>query len=129
MAAGFLYVVVPAEAATYTGSATSYSACSSGSITATGIRPYFGIVASNTIPLGSTIELVHPRSIGGRRFFSVQDTGGPGFLTDFYAPSCGWAIQFGRRTVTVRTVTFATRARVTPVRARHSTGWGHVHPR
>jgi hypothetical protein len=83
-------------------------------------------VASNTIPLGSTIEFVHPRRVFGRRYFKVLDTGGPGFLTDIWVPSCSQAIQFGRRQVVVRTVRLSTRARITHERVKASADWRRI---
>jgi len=40
----------------FTVNATSYSACSSGTITASGLPVRFGIVAMNTLPIGTLIE-------------------------------------------------------------------------
>lgn len=85
------------------GSATAYHVCDgSTNTTASGRGVYFGEVASNTIPQGRWIETLRPRRIAGRRFFQVWDTGGPGFLIDIYAPSCGWTNWWGRRNVTVK---------------------------
>jgi len=94
----------PAQA-DYTGSATAYHTCDgSTSQTADGGHVYFGQVASNSLPMHSWIQMIHPSSLHGRRFFRVTDRGGPGFLIDIYAPSCGWMNQWGRHQVTVRRI-------------------------
>lgn len=86
-----------------TGSATAYHACDgSGTTTALGTRVRWGIVANNQLRLGTWIETLRPTLVGGRRYFRVEDRGGPGFALDFAAPSCRWMGWWGRRTVTYR---------------------------
>lgn len=86
---------------TRSGSATSY--CDRG-LTASGQDTRPGIVASNDLPLESWVELISPRRVLGRRYWQVQDTGGPGFVLDFWSASCSWAQDWGRRNVRYRTV-------------------------
>lgn len=66
---------------------------------ANGTRARFGEVANNYLPLGTWIKMDSPRVVHGRRYFRVDDRGGPGFALDFYAPSCGWMNWWGRRHV------------------------------
>jgi hypothetical protein len=84
------------------GSGTAY--CDRGA-TASGHGTRPGIVASNDFPLYTWVELVRPRRVLGRRYWQILDTGGPGFLVDFWSPSCSWATSvWGRRTVRLRAV-------------------------
>jgi 3D (Asp-Asp-Asp) domain-containing protein len=85
------------------GSATAYHACDGSTTrTALGTRAKFGEVANNQLKLGTWIEVLRPSLISGRRFFRVEDRGGPGFALDIYAPNCAWMQWWGRRTVTYR---------------------------
>ena len=94
-----------ANAATYTGSSTGYHPCDgSTSMTASGRTAQIGYVANNSLPFGTWIEMKRPRTVMGRTFFKVMDRGGPGFLVDFWSPSCGWMNSWGRRTITIRVV-------------------------
>jgi len=106
-----LAAAAPAHAHRYeygSGSTTAYSACDgSSSLQANGTRMHYGEVANNWLPLGTWIEVLGPRSalrMLGRRFFRVEDRGGPGFQLDFVAKSCGWMNEWGRRHVRFRTI-------------------------
>ena len=100
-----LAIAAPANAATYTGSATAYASCDGGTtITASGRSVQVGYVANNFLPLGTWIEMVSPKNVQGLRYFRVFDRGGPGFILDFWTDDCSWMNSFGRRTVTFRTV-------------------------
>jgi len=79
---------------------TSYSPCSSGTITASGKHTYFGEVAMNTLPLGTRIQ-IRPAAFG-RSTFTVEDRIGSGSELDIYQPSCTAAIDYGRRAEHVR---------------------------
>ena len=79
---------------------TSYSPCSSGTITASGKHTYFGEVAMNTLPLGTRIEIT-PAAFG-RSTFTVEDRIGSGSQLDIFQPSCAAAIAYGRETEHVR---------------------------
>lgn len=95
--------ISPAQA--HTGSATAYHRCDgSTTLQANGTRARWGEVANNWLPLGTWIRMVRPERVGGRRYFRVDDRGGGGFALDFYARSCGWMYQWGRRRVTFRVV-------------------------
>jgi hypothetical protein len=63
-----------------------------------GVR--WGSVASNRFPLGTVLE-VDPAPAGRRRWI-VRDRIGWGTQLDFWAPTCGSASQWGRRTVRIR---------------------------
>lgn len=89
--------------------ATAYSPCSSGTITATGERTHWGIVASNNLRLGAWIEVERP--VRGRRRFRVEDTGSPAMQLDFWMASCADATNFGRRTVRFRILPHGLRSR------------------
>ena len=71
-----------------------------GAVTASGVAPYVGEVASNLYPLGTHLVLSPP--VFGISEFVVLDRIGYGSELDVYAPSCAAAIDFGRRTETVR---------------------------
>lgn len=86
----------PAQSFTVNG-ATCYAA--TGSPTASGAKPYVGVVASNALALGTRIR-VSP-SVFGRRRFVVLDRIGAGSSLDFFGPSEGDCARFGRRDVTV----------------------------
>ena len=93
-----------AAAVLMTGSATGYSSCEgSTSQTASGKTARIGYVANNSLPFGTWIEMRKPRTVMGRRWFQVQDRGGPGFLIDFWS-SCAWMNSWGRRQITIRVV-------------------------
>ncbi|MEW6044992.1 MAG: 3D domain-containing protein [Bacillota bacterium] len=82
--------------------ATAYSyGCGNGDgVTATGTPVRWGVVAVDPqiIPLGSRVE------IAGLGVFQAEDTGGAikGSRIDIWMPSRGMALQWGRRTVTVK---------------------------
>ncbi len=59
-----------------------------------------GSVASNSYPLGTKLTI--RSSPTGRRHFMVRDRIGYGTQLDFWVSSCGQAINWGRRSVTVR---------------------------
>lgn len=59
-----------------------------------------GSVAMNILPLGTRITTSKPQF--GLRRFIVRDRIGHGTELDFWTPSCGSAISFGRRTVRYR---------------------------
>jgi 3D (Asp-Asp-Asp) domain-containing protein len=77
-------------------SATAYSPCSSGTITASGQPVHWGIVAANWLRLGTRIRLWPP--VLGRTRFQVEDRVGYGTALDIWMPSCAGAIVYGRRT-------------------------------
>jgi 3D (Asp-Asp-Asp) domain-containing protein len=79
--------------------ATAYS---QGSVTASGVAPYVGDVASNLYPLGTHI-MVSP-AVWGRTRFVVLDRVGCCTDVDFYTPSTPQAIDFGRRVERVQVV-------------------------
>lgn len=94
-----------AQAATYSGSSTAYHPCDgSTSMTASGRTAQIGYVAHNGLPFGTWIEMKRPRKVMNRTYFKVMDRGGPGFLVDFWAPSCGWMHSWGRKTISIRVV-------------------------
>lgn len=73
--------------------------CLSGTMAdGTGVR--WGSVASNQYPLGTVLE-VRPAPAGQRRWV-VRDRIGWGTQLDFWMPSCGAALGWGRRTVRIR---------------------------
>ena len=87
------------------GSATGYHPCDgSTSVMASGKQGRVGYVANNTLKFGTWIEMRRPRTVMGRKWFQVQDRGGPGFVLDFWSPSCQWMNSWGRRQVSFRTV-------------------------
>jgi 3D (Asp-Asp-Asp) domain-containing protein len=57
-------------------------------------------IAHNGFPLGTRVTVSPP--FRGRRRFVVRDRIGWGTDLDFWAPSCGSAIQYGRRVIRVR---------------------------
>ena len=88
------------------GSATAYSSCDgSTTITASGRSVQVGYVANNSLPLGTWIEMRRPSKVMGRTYFKVMDRGGPGFVLDFWTPSCSWMNSWGRRQVTFKALT------------------------
>ncbi len=105
-------------------------------ITATGFSlsgsPHvYGVaVDPRVIRLGSRL-IIWPNPYRTRHTFVAFDTGGAikGNRIDFYHPSRGVQLGWGRRQVQVYRAVVRTRASMTHVRVRHSTGWGHVHPR
>ena len=98
--AAILVVALPTSTPWFTVQATSYSPCSSGTITASGQHVRLGIVAMNTVPLGTRIEISPPAF--GRSTFTVEDRIGSGTQLDVYSPNCQAAVQFGRRLEHVR---------------------------
>jgi 3D (Asp-Asp-Asp) domain-containing protein len=56
-----------------------------------------GSVAMNILPLGTRIKTA--RKFDGRRIFTVRDRIGYGTELDFWTPTCGRAIAYGRHTV------------------------------
>ena len=87
------------------GSSTAYHSCDgSTTVTASGAGVQVGYVANNTLALGTWIEMKRPRTVMSRRYFRVMDRGGPGFVLDFWAPSCEWMNSWGRRSVSFRVV-------------------------
>jgi 3D (Asp-Asp-Asp) domain-containing protein len=73
--------------------------CLSGTMAdGTGVRA--GSVAHNGYPLGTRITVSPP--FYGRRRFTVRDRIGWGTSLDFWTPSCGTALAWGRRVVRVR---------------------------
>jgi 3D (Asp-Asp-Asp) domain-containing protein len=99
---------VPAFAAsssTFSGVGTAYHSCDgSTSITASGKQARVGYVANNSLPLGTWIEMVKPRTVMSRRWFQVQDRGGGAFALDFWAPSCAWMYSWGSQQVSFKVV-------------------------
>jgi len=77
--------------------ATAY--CLTGAM-ADGSYTRAGSVAHNGYPLGTRVTVSPP--VFGRRLYVVRDRIGWGTEIDFWAPSCGQAITFGRRTIRVR---------------------------
>lgn len=87
------------------GSSTAYHSCDgSTTMTASGRTVQVGYVANNSLRLGTWVEMKRPRTVMGRRWFKVMDRGGPGFVLDFWAPSCSWMSSWGRRSVSFRVV-------------------------
>ena len=82
-------------------SLTSTSYCLTGTM-ADGTQTRPRSVAMNTLPLGSKIKLIKPRSFNGYRIFYVRDRIGYGSELDFWAPSCGQSMSWGRRPVTIK---------------------------
>lgn len=64
----------------------------------TAVRP--GSIAHNGYPLGTRLTITP--SPTGRRRFVVRDRIGWGTELDFWVPSCGQALAWGRRTVSIR---------------------------
>ena len=58
-------------------------------------RAHKGIVASNSMPLGTRIRLTKP--VFGRYIWVVRDRIGWGTDLDFWTPSCSQALKYGRR--------------------------------
>jgi 3D (Asp-Asp-Asp) domain-containing protein len=102
---GVCVIAFVSRAATYTGVATAYASCDgSTTMTASGRQVQLGYVANNFLPLGTWIEMVKPSKVQGRKFYRVMDRGGPSFSLDFWTNDCAWMHDWGRRTVTYRTV-------------------------
>lgn len=80
--------------------ASAYCPGSSGTRMADGHHVYLGAIASAYLPMHTLIRTT--RRIHGRHWFRVRDRGGPAMRMDFWLPSCGEAIRFGRRTVRYR---------------------------
>lgn len=74
---------------------------------ANGRGVHVGAVASNRHRLGTLIKLSRRVWVDGRRkrYFRVEDRIGWGTSLDFWMPSCGAALQYGRRGVSYRVVT------------------------
>jgi hypothetical protein len=63
----------------------------------------FRSVASNRHPLGTRLRIVgHPSGPRGIRRVVVRDRIGWGSSLDFWTPSCGMAMGFGRKRVTYK---------------------------
>jgi len=95
--------MIAATAATVVLSLTSTSYCDNG-LMADGSFTRPRSVAMNTLPFGSKINLVSPRSFYGLRYFVVRDRYGWGTQLDFWTSSCGRASAWGRRQVKVHVV-------------------------
>lgn len=92
--------MIAALAASAVLSLTSTSYCLQGTMAdGTYTRPRS--VAMNTLPLGSKIKLISPRSFNGYRIFYVRDRIGWGSSLDFWSPSCAKSRQWGRRNVKI----------------------------
>jgi 3D (Asp-Asp-Asp) domain-containing protein len=78
--------------------ATAY--CRSGT-TQSGARARSGIVAADPqiLPVGSIVRITEPATCAG--IYAVMDTGAAirGRILDIFIPSCGRAIQFGKRAI------------------------------
>ena len=99
-----------------TGSSTAYHSCDGSTTqTASGRTVQVGYVANNSLRIGTWIEMRRPRLVMGRRWFKVMDRGGPGFVLDFWAPSCAWMNSWGRRSVSFRSVPQAELFRGKPI--------------
>lgn len=62
-------------------------------------------VAMNSLPLGSKIRLIRPRTFRGMRNFVVRDRIGHGSELDFWNPSCSHATgRWGRKTVKIKVI-------------------------
>ena len=105
-------IAAPAAAATGTerlgprlGPLSSTAYCLYGTM-ASGLQVHVGAVASNAHRLGTLIKLSRRVNVGGRRkrYFRVLDRIGYGTALDIWMPSCGAAIQYGRRGVSYRVV-------------------------
>jgi hypothetical protein len=66
-------------------------------VMADGRSVYWGAVASNRHRLGTLIRLT--RAVHRKRWFRVRDRIGHGSQLDVWMPTCGMAIQWGRRVV------------------------------
>lgn len=66
--------------------------------TASGGRGYVGSVAMNGVPIGSRWQ------VDGGGTYTVNDRIGHGSGFDVWMPSCAAALEYGRRTITVRRV-------------------------
>lgn len=84
-------------------SSTAY--CLSG-IMANGRGVHLGAVASNRHPLGTLLKTYRRIWVEGRhkRYFRVEDRIGYGTALDLWMPSCGSAINYGRRSISYRVV-------------------------
>jgi 3D (Asp-Asp-Asp) domain-containing protein len=82
--------------------ASAYCPGSSGTTMADGHSVYFGAIASAYLPMHTLIRTTRP--IRGRTLWRVRDRGGAQMRMDFWLPSCGEAIRFGRRAVSYRVV-------------------------
>lgn len=80
-------------------STTSYC---QGTTTASGEHVFLGEVAMNTEPIGTRLQVSPP--IYGRTRYVVLDRYGWGTQMDVYNPSCGAAIDYGRRVERVRVI-------------------------
>lgn len=87
----------------YTLDSTAYSACDSGTLTASGRSAYFGEAANNMWPLGTRIRLDRP--VHGRRDFTILDRIGWGSQLDIFMP-CAWVNAYGRRAVGLRVLRY-----------------------
>jgi 3D (Asp-Asp-Asp) domain-containing protein len=88
-----------AAAATLALSSTAY--CDQGTM-ANGQQTRPHTVAMNSLPLGSKIRLVKPKTFNGQRIFYVRDHIGWGSEIDFWTSSCGKATSWGRHKVTIK---------------------------
>lgn len=101
--------VHPHSGSHHVASGTSYSPCSSGSVTADGTVLGDGrgadrrTAASNRHPLGTRIRLIGRQAgPGGIRRYVIRDRIGHGSDLDLWTPSCPGAVRFGRRTLSYR---------------------------
>jgi 3D (Asp-Asp-Asp) domain-containing protein len=61
-------------------------------------------VAMNTLPLGTEIRLVKPKTFYGQRRFWVRDRIGHGSEIDFWHGKCSVSRKWGRKNVQIRVV-------------------------
>ena len=73
-----------------------------GTITASGEHVYIGEVASNQLPLGTTIRLDQPEL--GQSIYKVEDRIGSGSELDIFDPSQQVCINYGRRDIGFRVI-------------------------
>lgn len=92
--------MIAALAAAAVLSLTSTSYCLNGTM-ADGTHTRPRSVAMNTLPLGSKIKLISPRTFNGYRIFYVRDRIGWGSQLDFWSPSCDKSQAWGRRPVKI----------------------------
>jgi 3D (Asp-Asp-Asp) domain-containing protein len=99
VAAAAILAAVPIATPSTADAESSTGYCLSGTMAdGTGVRA--GSVAHNGYPLGTRLTIT-PSPTGQRRFV-VRDRIGWGTELDFWLPSCGQAIAWGRRHVRVR---------------------------
>lgn len=64
-------------------------------------------VAENHLPLGSVIRTKRP--VFGHHYWQVRDRIGYGSSLDFWSPTCGQALRFGRRQIAYTVVRYGKR--------------------